>query len=41
MGALNPNGQYRLLPDKTHLEIVDAEATAEAVVGFVEGMGVE
>lgn len=42
MSALNPNGTYRLVPDKTHLEIVDAEATAEAVVGFVRGgVGVE
>lgn len=41
ISTLNPKGQYRLLPDKTHLEIVDADETAEAVVGFVRGVGVE
>lgn len=41
MAPLNSKGTYRLVPDKTHLEIVDAEATAEAVAGFVRGVGVE
>jgi alpha-beta hydrolase superfamily lysophospholipase len=35
MTPLNANGTYRLVPDKTHLEIPDAEETAEAVVRFV------
>ncbi|MCC5979177.1 MAG: alpha/beta fold hydrolase [Salinarimonas sp.] len=37
MTPLNANGTYRMVPDKTHLEIPDAPETAEAVVGFVRG----
>jgi len=39
MAPLNGNGTYRLVSDKTNLEIPDSQETAEAVVAFVRGLG--